>query len=790
MRPVLFAVPACLILACLSLAATRPATAQDTLKGLGRVHGYTGVAFDTRAARYDILVDASRPEDAAARRYRTLNDAYAAASEGSRDRPTVIGLMPDVYLLTGTLDEPGLKITKDNITLIGLTDDRRKVVIADNRGNMQGASNNGWSLAVDADGFTAINLTFLNYCNVDYDYPGDPSKSLKRRSGTITQALALQAAGDRHVYSHVAFLSRLDTFGNRAARSYFTHVYIEGTDDFVGSRNPSVWEDSEVHFIAGGGILFGGNATFIRSRFRATRPMQFYKALVAPNALIHSTLPNTPLAWHAWRQPPTLNEPSLLFQTTREDGGKPDPLDSAVGTPRRTLTLELTEAQAQAFNPWNLLRWNAEGIDDGWDPAQVRARYEPLGALPFRVTLTNGSPRLRTGDAPAEIAAKVLPTGSTASIRWSTASPFVRLSGATGDRITVTAANTTDRVQVVPIRVSADNGLYATAYVTVDPALIAAPVLRGDPTLKISNAEAHVAYALTLPPGRVDQSRVSWFVCGDASCADAERVAVSRAGKPLKTLPLTEAMSGRHLMATVEPAHDLSTPGPSVRAVSNAPAAAPHSGRNPAVLNLSSVPDTTSPDRWDGDWSLRGAWIPEAPMDGEPRWGLRVGTEPSTLLYTGRKTAGDMDITLTFDTDKLEGQGFGMPGSSADSATLRSDIFFKYDPETRTGYALRMWRTTQASNATMFQVFRITEGRGEPISTQQLTGVLKPTTTIRITVRGRQVSIAGSNTVDRETLSLSAEIEPNRFSGAGLYWPASRNGGSIVLRGLSAKLSD
>ena len=120
-----------------------------------------------------------------------------------------------------------MTITKNYITLLGLTDDRRKVVLADNRGNKEGASNNGFVLIVNATGFTMMNLTLVNYCNLDYEYPGDPSKNLKMRSAVITQAVALQAQGDKHVYSHVAVLSRLlDTTFIRTTRSYFTHVYI------------------------------------------------------------------------------------------------------------------------------------------------------------------------------------------------------------------------------------------------------------------------------------------------------------------------------------------------------------------------------------------------------------------------------------------------------------------------------------------------------------------------------------------------------------------------------------
>ena len=67
-----------------ALATASPALAQDTLQGMGRIHGYTGVAFDTRQARYDILVDASRPDDLAARRYHSLQAAIAAAPAGKR----------------------------------------------------------------------------------------------------------------------------------------------------------------------------------------------------------------------------------------------------------------------------------------------------------------------------------------------------------------------------------------------------------------------------------------------------------------------------------------------------------------------------------------------------------------------------------------------------------------------------------------------------------------------------------------------------------------------------------
>ncbi len=51
---------------------------------------------------------------------------------------------------------------------------------------------------------TLKNLTILDYVNCDYEYPGDPGKNLKMHTPTITQAVAFQSMGDKHVYENVA----------------------------------------------------------------------------------------------------------------------------------------------------------------------------------------------------------------------------------------------------------------------------------------------------------------------------------------------------------------------------------------------------------------------------------------------------------------------------------------------------------------------------------------------------------------------------------------------------------
>jgi len=127
---------------------------------------------------YDILVDGTlQRDDPANLRFKTLQAAYAAAPPGTEAKRTVIGIKPNVYLLPANEPRtPSLRITKNYITFLGLTNNRRSVVLADNRGLMQGAEDDGYILDVDTVGFTAKNLTIINFCNTDYEYPGDPAR--------------------------------------------------------------------------------------------------------------------------------------------------------------------------------------------------------------------------------------------------------------------------------------------------------------------------------------------------------------------------------------------------------------------------------------------------------------------------------------------------------------------------------------------------------------------------------------------------------------------------------------
>jgi hypothetical protein len=768
--------PVLALLVFLSTAAL--AVAQDNVRG-----GAEPIvrAIDPATLRYDYLVDADlKQDDPANKKFRTLPAAYAAAPAGTEEKPTLIGLRPGVYQLPDAGSrQPSLRITKNWITFLGLTDNRRAVVLADNRGLMQGADDDGYLLDVNATGFSLRNLTVINYCNTDYEYPGDARKNLTKRSDVITQAVALQAAGDKHVYENVALLGRLDTMFLRTTRSYFKNVYIEGTDDWMGGGQMSVWEDSTLVYPTGRGVMSASNVVFRHCRFEAARGMEFYKvefrSAERPVVLIDCVVPEN-TAWSRGKATPRPNQYSLTYRV-KNPAEKPAVIpDCTVGPPTFTYSRELSGAELPAFNSWNLLRAPPSGPPDDWDPAGVRANFEKAGqgSLVYRMALTGGAPSIRTGGQSATIGASVLPARVTdPTITWSTKSDLVSLSRTTGPSVAVTGTNSTDRAQWVPINATAANGFFVTAWILVEPRYLTPPAIAVAPTLSApANGNVKVNYTLDLG-GRDDQSLVTWSACDDATGANPREIGVSRGDVPLKEYRLTAGDIGKYLKVTLQPKHNISDPGPAVFAMAAKPITASDVTSLDVSPNFRNFPTTTNEAFVDGRWTVLGTWSVVAGDHFVNGYGIRP-TTPGALFYQTDADCGDMEIDLTMTPEKTEGTGFSVPGSPDDHGdrNLHADIYIKYDPRTKNGYALRFWRTTRSAAACMFQFYRIENGVGSPLDEKQaLTGVFKPTTRLTLKVTGTTISATAANDVDHETLSLTGTIVPNRFGGAGVSWP-------------------
>ncbi|HEY3761938.1 MAG TPA: pectinesterase family protein [Verrucomicrobiae bacterium] len=767
------------------------ASAQDTMNGGAEPIDHS---VDPAKLTYDYLVDGSlTADDPATKKFKTLQAAYAAAPAGTEAHPTVIGIMPGVYQLPGPSSRgASLSITKDYLTLLGLTNDRRTVVLADNRGLMQGSDDDGYIVDVNADGFTAKNLTMINYCNEDYEYPGDASKDLRKKSDVITQGVAFQAQGDKLVCENVALLGRLDTMFLRTTRSYFKNVYIEGTDDWMGGGQLSVWQDCTLNFVTGSGVFSASGVVFLHCRFEATNGMRFYKAefrgAERPDVLIDCVVPaDKPRAHVAWVRGVAAPRPNVLSLTWHnlDENGKPAVIyDSTLGAPAFTYSRELSDAEVYAFNPWNLLRQAPGSPPDDWDPAGDKATYDADGNMPYRIRLAEGSASIRTGGSGATLGASVTPARADQTITWSADTNLVALSQTTGASVVVTGRNSTDQAEWVPVHATANNGVYVTAYVYVEPKYIDPPAVTAGPTLGApANGTVSVNYTLALGH-RQDQSIVTWYICDDAMGANARRVAVSRGNEPLKTLPLTPGYIGKFLKATVEPKCNISEPGPAAQAVSAQPIVAADVGATVSPDFRNFVTETNDIYA-SGLWTVIGTWAIVTGDNYENGYGIRP-TGPGYLLYQQDADCGDMQVDLVMASEK-EGQGFSVPGSpdESDPRSLYADMYIKFDPRTRNGYALRMWRTKQSANKCMFQLYQIVNGVGSPLNDQKvLSGVFKTTVHMTLKVTGNTLTVSASNNVDKETLSLQGTIAPNHFGGAGVYWP---RGSSTIYSRLQIK---
>lgn len=154
-----------------------------------------------------------------------------------------VEIAPGVYWLDDP-DDPAVRksdggtlgactVRCNSLTLKGIDDNPQNTVLAVNRGQTQGAIGNFTMFIFFCKNIHAENLTFGNYCNVDLDYPLNPSLSRKKRAEAIVQAqLALCSGTDSVVAKNCRFISRLNLCNFTGAKNaLFENCHLECTDD-------------------------------------------------------------------------------------------------------------------------------------------------------------------------------------------------------------------------------------------------------------------------------------------------------------------------------------------------------------------------------------------------------------------------------------------------------------------------------------------------------------------------------------------------------------------------------
>jgi len=181
------------------------------------------------------------------------------AADGSGDYPTVQAAFNDVpdyytgryiiYVKKGVYYEKLLLDRyKMNVILIG--EDRDSTILTyDDYAGKAGGTSLSYSVAIDADDFVAMNLTFRNTVKND---------------GTFSdqQAVALRVNGDRQAFYNCKLLGYQDTYytwgawGNRVTgRVYMLNCYIEGSVDFIFGRNIAVFDSCHLNVNRNAGTI-------------------------------------------------------------------------------------------------------------------------------------------------------------------------------------------------------------------------------------------------------------------------------------------------------------------------------------------------------------------------------------------------------------------------------------------------------------------------------------------------------------------------------------------------------
>lgn len=210
------------------------------------------------------------------------------------------------------------------------------------------------STQVDADDFTAENLTFAN------------------SAGPVGQALAIRIDGDRHVYRHCRFEGWQDTILVNRGRHYFEECTIVGHVDFIFGAGTDWFERCEIRCLRDGYVTAASTPAetpygYVFNRCRivgATPEVRTYLGRpwrpFAATLFLHCELGAVvrPEGWHNWGKPER-------EQTTRygEFGSTGEGANDAV---RVRWAKSLTPTEAAAVTMRRVLAGA-----DGWDPLRV-----------------------------------------------------------------------------------------------------------------------------------------------------------------------------------------------------------------------------------------------------------------------------------------------------------------------------------------------------------------------------------------------------------------------------------
>ncbi|HEX3602100.1 MAG TPA: pectinesterase family protein [Lacipirellulaceae bacterium] len=291
--------------------------------------------------------------------YAKVQDAIMAIPEGRPESPVVIRIKPGTYK-----EQIYVQREKRCFQLIG--EDAKSTVLTydlhakmlDKDGKPIGTFRTPSTL-IDADDFTAQNLTFEN------------------SAGPVGQALAIRVDGDRAVFRNCRFLGWQDTVLLNRGRQYFDRCYIEGHVDFIFGGATAYFENCQIQCLRNGYITAASTPEsqpfgFVFSDCKITaaspeaktylgRPWRSFAAVTFLKTEMASCV--RPEGWHNWDLPE--REKTARYAEYKSSG------PGAQRSERVKWAKELTDEEAHGISVAKVL-----GGQDAWNPNGPRVEIK------------------------------------------------------------------------------------------------------------------------------------------------------------------------------------------------------------------------------------------------------------------------------------------------------------------------------------------------------------------------------------------------------------------------------
>ncbi len=282
--------------------------------------------------------------------FTSVQSAIMSVPMGTRENPVVIHIAPGTYqeLIYIQREKRFFKLVGQNPTNTVLSFNLY-AGITNSEGKPIGTFKTP-STTIDADDFTAANITFEN------------------SAGPVGQALAIRVDGDRAAFRNCRFLGWQDTILINRGRQYFEDCYLEGHVDFIFGAATAWFEKCHIHCLRDGYLTAASTPVdvpfgYVFNRCQITgepgvksflgRPWRIYASTIFLNCDMSAVI--KPEGWNDWKKPEA--HPTARYAEFNSTGAGASP------TSRPDWTKQLSADDAKKITVEKVL-----GGNDGWNP--------------------------------------------------------------------------------------------------------------------------------------------------------------------------------------------------------------------------------------------------------------------------------------------------------------------------------------------------------------------------------------------------------------------------------------